>query len=282
MPEKEMAMTAWYLKKKQGKIYGPIDLETLAAWAGEGRISPDDLVSDDQKKWKPAPALSSLKMVWSIQLNDGSNIGPLNILSTCEHINDGSISLDDQATHLESGEEKTVREALLRQLMQEWEAFRAQADHWEAECRKLHQELEEKEEHSRVLSEQLEAQRHHAAAADDMHKQLAEAEEHKEALRTENVSLKEKLQALCDKHDELVRQTEELRAKKTPPPPEQTASPVAPAPHPVVRAAANALKQQKQSTPGGQVSRSRKSAAGARSISSRRKSGVPPMRGGKF
>ena len=72
----------WHLKKADGEtVYGPVDEKTLEAWAADGRISPFDKVSSDQKEWKPAPQVDALKMEWTVDLDDGRQFGPLHVLA---------------------------------------------------------------------------------------------------------------------------------------------------------------------------------------------------------
>ena len=51
-----------FLKKPDGEIYGPVPLDDLCAWAEEGRVSPDDLVSPDKEEWSPSHQLEELAM----------------------------------------------------------------------------------------------------------------------------------------------------------------------------------------------------------------------------
>lgn len=52
-----MANDRWKLKK-EGKIYGPVDTETVRRWIEEERISPEDYVSgEDKEEWIEAKSL---------------------------------------------------------------------------------------------------------------------------------------------------------------------------------------------------------------------------------
>ena len=61
----------WYLRKKDGEIYGPVDLETLQLWATDSRIAPEDEASTDREHWSPASGIPDLGMDWVVELRDG-------------------------------------------------------------------------------------------------------------------------------------------------------------------------------------------------------------------
>ena len=71
----------WYLRKPDGTVYGPAALEALREWAADGRIAPDDHVSQDEIAWQPAPALAALEMEWVLQLANGDLLGPVHLLA---------------------------------------------------------------------------------------------------------------------------------------------------------------------------------------------------------
>lgn len=108
---------SWYLKKLSGEIYGPVDLPTLQAWARDGRVAPDDQLSQDQKQWSPAPQLADLAMDWKVELRDGAMYGPLNVLAVKELVEDGSVSRRAKMAHKVSGEVSLVSEVLLAALI---------------------------------------------------------------------------------------------------------------------------------------------------------------------
>lgn len=108
---------SWHLKKLSGEIYGPVDLPTLQTWAKDGRIAPEDQLSQDQKTWSPAPQLADLAMDWKVELRDGSMYGPLNVLAVKELVEDGSVSRRAKMAHKVSGEVSVVSEVLLSALI---------------------------------------------------------------------------------------------------------------------------------------------------------------------
>ena len=46
---------SWYLQKNDGETYGPVEMDELQHWAAEGRIAPQDKLSQDNKHWAAAP-----------------------------------------------------------------------------------------------------------------------------------------------------------------------------------------------------------------------------------
>jgi flagellar motor protein MotB len=69
----------WHVKIADGSIYGPVDLATLRSWSSQGRIEPDNEISQDRKKWILAQDLRDLQMSWVAHLPDGTSYGPFNI-----------------------------------------------------------------------------------------------------------------------------------------------------------------------------------------------------------
>jgi hypothetical protein len=107
----------WYLKRIDGEVYGPVDLPTLQLWAMDGRVAPNDKLSNDQKEWLPAFDLSELSMEWKVELGDGSTYGPIHLLALRDLIHDGSVLLRAKIKHKQSGEEQIACEALLVELI---------------------------------------------------------------------------------------------------------------------------------------------------------------------
>ncbi len=81
----------WYLKKADGAVYGPVALEDLKHWAIDGRVDPDDQLSDDQIHWSPAPQLAALEMDCLLRLPDGQQYGPVHRNLLREFILEGEI-----------------------------------------------------------------------------------------------------------------------------------------------------------------------------------------------
>lgn len=94
----------WYLRKAGSEtVYGPVDEKNLEAWAADGRVAPNDLVSADRREWKPAPTVSSLKMEWVAQLPDGKPFGPVPSQALRELIRSGELKPDTPVRSAKSG-----------------------------------------------------------------------------------------------------------------------------------------------------------------------------------
>lgn len=66
----------WYVRNTGGKVFGPIDLETLRAWVRDGRVEPLAGISSDLKSWILAPLKPELEMDWVVENNPGQFYGP--------------------------------------------------------------------------------------------------------------------------------------------------------------------------------------------------------------
>ena len=71
-----MEETKWYVRNTAGKVFGPIDLETLKGWVREGRVEPLAGVSSDLSNWVVAPQMPELEMNWVVENNAGQFYGP--------------------------------------------------------------------------------------------------------------------------------------------------------------------------------------------------------------
>ena len=69
-------MQTWYVKNTAGKVFGPIDLETLKGWVKDGRIEPLAGISSDLKNWMLAPLKPELEMNWVVENEPGQFYGP--------------------------------------------------------------------------------------------------------------------------------------------------------------------------------------------------------------
>ncbi len=69
-------MEKWYVRNTEGKVFGPIDLDTLKAWVRDGRVEPLAGVSNDLEHWVLAPMKPELEMNWIVENNPGQFYGP--------------------------------------------------------------------------------------------------------------------------------------------------------------------------------------------------------------
>jgi len=80
---------SWFLRKSNGVEYGPTDLETLRAWAADGRIAPDDQISRDRETWTPAPDEVLLEIEWAVTTDQGDAGGPFHLRTCADWLRDG-------------------------------------------------------------------------------------------------------------------------------------------------------------------------------------------------
>lgn len=66
----------WFAKLDDGRVYGPVNVAKLAAWAREGRLDPTSLISRDRVNWSPAPQKTALGMNWIVETAIGTWFGP--------------------------------------------------------------------------------------------------------------------------------------------------------------------------------------------------------------
>lgn len=68
----------WFVRMRNGTIFGPINTKGLVHWACDGRVMPDDEISADRVTWQAARELDALGMDTMIELPDGTFLGPYN------------------------------------------------------------------------------------------------------------------------------------------------------------------------------------------------------------
>lgn len=66
----------WYLRTAEGKVFGPIEFETLKGWARDGRVEPFAGISTDLKNWVLASLKPELELEWVIENEPGRFYGP--------------------------------------------------------------------------------------------------------------------------------------------------------------------------------------------------------------
>ncbi len=87
----------------EGHIHGPMDKSLLAILSGNGRIGPDCEISQDKQKWNPAHSMADLKMVWVVEIEDGSTFGPFNLLGAPHLLKNTPIKPDGKLTNRDTG-----------------------------------------------------------------------------------------------------------------------------------------------------------------------------------
>ncbi|HIE10491.1 MAG TPA: hypothetical protein EYP62_02650 [Kiritimatiellae bacterium] len=188
----------WTLRKADGSHFGPVPLGVLKQWASDGRIAPEDEISQDGSHWVRAANLPALEMRWEVILPDGSTYGPLNIMAIGELLLDGSVSADDRVR--ESGRDKGLpvipelirayrleRERLHAELEEERSAWQTLLENERRAARQRESGLEEKLRQSRRLlkglSEKLERIEAGVRSVEELRKRVAGLEKENRRLR---------------------------------------------------------------------------------------------------
>ena len=87
----------WFVRMVAGgAVFGPIRTNGLVLWAAEGRVMPDDEISEDKVHWIPAQELPELCMDTLIAHPNGSFIGPFHRDALQALIREGKIPPDAQ------------------------------------------------------------------------------------------------------------------------------------------------------------------------------------------
>jgi hypothetical protein len=85
-------MEKWYVRNTEGKVFGPIDLDTLKMWVKDGRVEPLAGVSNDLRSWMLAPMKPELEMNWVVENNPGQFYGPTHRTVLDDLVKSGSLS----------------------------------------------------------------------------------------------------------------------------------------------------------------------------------------------
>ncbi|MBR1870197.1 MAG: hypothetical protein IJ802_00015 [Kiritimatiellae bacterium] len=82
----------WYLRNSDGKIFGPIGLDTLKEWVRDGRVEPFAGISYDLKNWSLAALRAELEMDWVIENEPGRFYGPTHRAVVDDLLRQGGLS----------------------------------------------------------------------------------------------------------------------------------------------------------------------------------------------
>jgi len=98
--EGEEAPMLWRVRKApDNSIYGPVDTETLKEWANSAQIAPEDTIDESDEKWRVAPEIDFLEMLWLVKLQGGEIYGPTTVGTLREFIKEGLVTEKTVATH---------------------------------------------------------------------------------------------------------------------------------------------------------------------------------------
>ena len=80
------------MRNTAGKVFGPIDFETLKSWVRDGRVEPLAGISENLQDWMLAPLKAELEMDWVIENNPGQFYGPTHRAVVDDFVRSGTLS----------------------------------------------------------------------------------------------------------------------------------------------------------------------------------------------
>ena len=116
----------WYVRNTAGKVFGPIDFETLKAWVRDGRVEPLAGVSKDLQNWMLAPLKPELEMDWIIENNPGQFYGPTHRSVVDDFLKSGTLSPGARFYHDDHGQDLNVLRAELESAKVELESTKSE------------------------------------------------------------------------------------------------------------------------------------------------------------
>ena len=160
-----MEATKWYVRNTAGKVFGPIELETLKSWVRDGRVEPLAGISTDLSNWVVAPQKPELEMNWVVENNAGQFYGPTHRAVLDDLVKSGTLSpsarffLDDRGAAEE-------RIHALESAIAECEKQKADSD---AEIAKRDAEIATRDEQIASLGAEIAALKEQLAKSSEVH-----------------------------------------------------------------------------------------------------------------
>lgn len=108
----EQANNEWFVRMRNGSVFGPINTKGLVHWACDGRIMPDDEISFDRINWRAARELDALGMDMMIELPDGTFMGPYNPKAVDPLAHEGKIPPKAKRFHVSELESRMASRAM--------------------------------------------------------------------------------------------------------------------------------------------------------------------------
>ncbi len=112
MAMSEANSSLWYVRGEGDEVFGPINTQTLLAWAKDSRIEPTFAVSHDREAWIPAPRVKELGMTWLVEPSAGTFYGPFNRAVVDGLLAAGTISREARLYLLNDGVAESERKRL--------------------------------------------------------------------------------------------------------------------------------------------------------------------------
>ena len=202
---------SWLVRNEQGETFGPVDFETLKAWACDGRLAPTNEISESGAGWQLATAVRALEMNWVAEVTPGTFYGPIHKRAMEELVRDGSIvsagaffarrSLDGKA---ESAADEAQAERV-RALTEQYARTQQELADTESQLREARRAAAERDEQAHEAQRQIsecEAQAHAARkTAAELQAQLQQARDLAEQARQQAEAGERQLRARLAEHE---------------------------------------------------------------------------------
>lgn len=98
---------AYMVRSDTETRFGPASLLELEAWAADCRLGPDHEVSADGHVWIKATDLPGVGLDWTVDLVDGSQLGPVHLAAIAGLIQDGAVGHDAEIVNVRNGRRGT-------------------------------------------------------------------------------------------------------------------------------------------------------------------------------
>ncbi|MEI6564652.1 MAG: hypothetical protein WCO42_10150 [bacterium] len=119
MNPRNKAVASYYLRTPDGTIYGPVDIATLCIWATDARVIPGCDLSEKRDTWFSVEDIDELRLNWSVQFDDGTLYGPLNLLAVRLLASENSIPAGVTLIEKGSGRKVVLNDSLLPLFVEE-------------------------------------------------------------------------------------------------------------------------------------------------------------------
>lgn len=227
---KSKEKAVWHVRNEQGEQFGPVDFQTLQAWAADGRLAPTNEISQNGTEWQRVTTRAGLGMDWVAEVTPGTFYGPIHGQAMRELVQDGSLSgetafftrqllgtadrvrLEEEARAALTRERDAERERA-RGLEEQAARLRAEREARESEGEALRQRLAQAGEAAKALRERETAAV--AAAADQAQRFEAERGQLREAVRRAELSLAEQAGRIASLEGDLACARREAERSET-------------------------------------------------------------------
>lgn len=185
----------WRLRKPDGTIYGPTAFPEFYRWAAEGRILPDDFVSEGDGEWIPAPDVAALELDWILPRGEGQQLGPLHLLAFAELLHQRMLQGNESIVMKSGGDPVPVGQAVAGELLRRLEGALVELAAARVELRTVRRALAQREPAPAAVpsSAELEASRRRA---EELLARATALEKELEALRSAQVATNAELERL--------------------------------------------------------------------------------------